>query len=92
MTLTCAKCGSEKIVPLASVLDQGRGSDQTLQAYVYSNPEAWVFKGTVYTRLQAQICGECGYTELFAENPAELYEAYRQASASPGQPGESTGS
>jgi predicted nucleic-acid-binding Zn-ribbon protein len=80
MDLQCAKCGSKKVVPLASVMDQGQYSDGTLKAYVYSNPEAWVFKGTVYGRLQARVCGECGYTELFTTNAQELYEAYRTSS------------
>jgi hypothetical protein len=77
MNLNCAKCGSTKIVPLASVQDQGQYSDGSLKAYVYSNPEAWVFKGAVYGRLQARVCGECGFTELFTTNARELYEAYR---------------
>jgi predicted nucleic-acid-binding Zn-ribbon protein len=81
MELQCAKCGSKKIVPLASVMDQGDNSDGALNTYVYSNPEAWVFKGTVYGRLQARICGECGYTELFTTNARELYDAYRTAGA-----------
>jgi hypothetical protein len=42
----------------------------------YTNPEAWVFKGAVYAKLKANICGECGYTELVAEEPAALYDAY----------------
>ena len=42
----------------------------------YTNPEAWLFKGAVYARLRATICGECGYTELTATDPAALYEAY----------------
>ncbi len=77
MKIRCSKCGSEKIIPLASVIDQGEYSDGTLKARVgFTNPEAWVFKGPVYARLKANICGECGYTELIAEKPAELYEAY----------------
>ncbi len=79
MELKCAKCGSEKVIPVASIQDQGQYSDQRLKAFVYSNPDAWVFKGTVYATLQARICGECGYTELFARNAPEVYEAYRKA-------------
>ena len=77
MELTCMKCGSEKIIPLAAVLDQGEYSDGSLKARVaYTNPEAWIFKGSVTTKLRASICGECGFTELTAENPQEIYEAY----------------
>lgn len=76
----CGKCGSDKIIPLASMVDQGQYSDGSLKAIVaYTNPEAWVFKGAVYARLKANICGQCGHTELIAENAAELYESYLKA-------------
>ena len=77
MNATCNKCASTKIIPLVGVIDQGQASDGALKARVgYTNPEAWVFKGAVYARLKANICGECGHTELVAEDPASLYEAY----------------
>ena len=76
MNLKCSKCGSSRIIPLAGMGDQGRGSDGKLKAVVYTNPEAWVFKGPVLAKLKGNICGECGYTELVAEEPAALYEAY----------------
>jgi ribosomal protein S27AE len=77
----CAKCGSDQVIPLAGVADQGQYSDGQLKAYVFSNPDAWVFKGAVYAKLRAQICGQCGHTELTAENPQELYRVYRQSIA-----------
>ena len=80
MNPTCSKCHSDKIIPFASVLDQGQYSDGTLKAHVgFTNPEAWLFKGPVYATLKATICGECGYTELTAEHPAHLYKAYLAA-------------
>jgi hypothetical protein len=82
MNLKCNKCGSSKIIPLAGMIDQGQYSDGTLKAQVgYTNPEAWVFKGAVYAKLKANICGECGYTELVAEEPAALYDAYLRCGA-----------
>ncbi len=76
----CSKCGSERIIPLATMVDQGESSDGRLKAVVaYTNPEAWVFKGAVYAKLKANICGQCGYAELIAENPAALYDAYLKA-------------
>jgi uncharacterized OB-fold protein len=76
----CAKCGSVKVIPLVGVMDQGQYSDGRLKAHVgYTNPEAWLFKGAVYARLSATICGDCGYTELTAENPVALYNAYLAA-------------
>jgi hypothetical protein len=77
MDTKCAKCGSEKIIPPVTIMDQGENSDGKLKAHVgYTNPEAWLFKGAVYAKLQATICGECGHTEVTAENPAALYKAY----------------
>ena len=82
MISTCGKCGSNKIIPLAGMVDQGQNSDGKLKAIVgYTNPEAWVFKGAIFAKLKANICGHCGYTELVAEDPAALYEAYVKASS-----------
>jgi hypothetical protein len=80
MNSKCSKCGSEKVIPLVGMMDQGQYSDGTLKALVgYTNPEAWVFKGAVYAKLKANICGACGYPELMAEDPAALYDAYLKA-------------
>ncbi len=77
MDTRCSKCGSSKTIPMASVVDQGDNSDGSLKACVgYTNPEAWIFKGAVYARLKATICGECGFTELSVEDPAAVYETY----------------
>ncbi len=82
MNPKCTKCGSEKVIPLATMVDQGQYSDGSLKAFVaYTNPEAWVFKGAVYAKLRANICGQCGYTELIAENAAELYDTYLKVKA-----------
>jgi hypothetical protein len=73
MGVNCAKCSTGKVIPLVGVMDLGQYSDGRLKAHVgYTNPEAWLFKGTVYARLSAIICGECGYAELTAENPGAL--------------------
>ena len=76
MKPNCTKCGSAKIIPMAAVADQGQGSDGRLKAFVETHPDAWVFKGPVRAKLNATICGDCGYTELIAEDPAALYDAY----------------
>lgn len=83
MITNCAKCGSDKIIPLVGISDQGQYSDGTLKTKPvgYTNPTAWIFKGSVTAKLHASICGACGYTELTAENPAVLYEAFQKATA-----------
>jgi predicted nucleic-acid-binding Zn-ribbon protein len=73
----CAKCGSQKVIPDAGILDQGQYSDGTLKAKYERHPSAFFFKGRASTRLLARICVQCGYTELYAEHPEVLDEAYR---------------
>jgi hypothetical protein len=73
----CMKCGSDRIIPLVGIIDQGQYSDGSLKAHIgYTNPEAWFFKGPITARLSATICGECGFTELSAANPEQLYQQY----------------
>ena len=72
----CCKCGSGKIIPLAQTLVKAGNLDNNLYAVILTNPDAFVFTGAHYAKLKANICGECGYTELFAENSAALYDAY----------------
>lgn len=77
MELRCAKCGSEKMIPRINIEDQGINTDGTLRASVgYDNPAARFLKFDIYARFQANICGECGHTELTALDRAGLYAAY----------------
>ena len=70
----CSKCGSTKIVPDAYAYETAGGV--TLAACVAANPTAIIFKGTQSAYLKARICGDCGYTELYADNAKQLYEAH----------------
>jgi hypothetical protein len=76
MTLTCAKCHSTKIALNVQVMDQGQYSDGSLKAIVVEKPEAIIFQGRKTTRIRANICGECGFTELFADAPELIYASY----------------
>ena len=75
----CLKCKSDKIIPRLRIMDRGQyGSDTgDLSVVAYKDPDALVFRGACEGALFASVCGECGFTELYAENPRELYEAYR---------------
>lgn len=89
MSATCMKCGSEKLIPLVGMMDQGQYSDGHLKAFVaYTNPDSWLFKGPVYAKMAATICGECGFTELTADDPAGLYQAYLDYQDKVGEPKE----
>lgn len=78
---TCPKCGSGDVIPNAYVTDNDYEHRENLKALVLKNPDAWLLKGEVQTSLKAWICGACGYTELYAKNPAALLAAYRKQTA-----------
>ncbi len=73
----CPKCGSAEVVRNARVIDRGDANLDAgdLSAAVYANPRAWVFKEKVITPLSACVCVGCGYTELYAADPAALADA-----------------
>lgn len=50
-----------------------------LALMVHENPDATFFKETFYCGLTARVCGACGYAELYAEQPADLYAAYERS-------------
>jgi hypothetical protein len=74
--MVCAKCGAEQVIPRVKVLDRGDGTRE-LGVEVTRYPEAFIFKEATHSNLIARICGVCGYTELYADSPGELYKAYQ---------------
>src|SRR4051794_33111862 len=77
--LRCAACGSDRVIPDVRIVDQGKHSDGDLQVVVYGNPDALIFKERAFSKLLAQVCGECGYVWLRVRRPDALYEAYQDA-------------
>ena len=75
----CRGCGSAKIILNVTVVDQGEYSDGRLKVKVSGNPEALIFKDSLYGEIKADICGECGLMELHVSNPSELYEHVRKS-------------
>ena len=80
-TGACSKCGSSEVVRDVRIMDRGHGSADSgnLSAVVYGDPEAWMFKGKVRVELSACVCGHCGFTELYALDPAAMLAATRAA-------------
>ena len=80
-TTSCFKCGSDKVIPHARVMDRGHygGDAGDLNLVVYANPDALIFKSRLNSSVFARVCGDCGYTELFVQNPAELYDVYLES-------------
>jgi len=58
------------------VVDFGQGGERDLKVRVDADPTAMVFKKSTRSDVHAWICGQCGYTELYADDPAELYNAF----------------
>ncbi len=72
---TCAKCGSTELIKDVRIVDHGHGNVALdLGATVYREPESWFFKNPVLHRFNARVCGACGYTEFYVENPGRLLE------------------
>lgn len=73
MELICSKCGSDMIVPEAEIRDQRGGVSQSICAVYFKNPEALLFKDSVYAKITANICGTCGFVELYIKDAEEFY-------------------
>lgn len=76
----CAKCGLE-VIQRAMVVDYSKRGEQHLNVRVDADPEAIMFKQAARSEVRAYICGSCGYIELYAEKPEELYRASQSAVA-----------
>ena len=72
----CVVCGSERIIPRATIWDQDQHSDGQLKVGIAANSQAILSKEVAVTRLCAAICGDCGRVELAVEEPGKLYEVY----------------
>ncbi len=84
-SLTCPRCGSDKIMPNLRIRDRYEGGRLSLSAgddlevVVEGKPNALLFKGTHREALRATVCGECGYVSLSVENPKGLWATYSKS-------------
>ena len=77
MTDNCEKCGSNKIIPKAKVIDRGDyNAEGDLAISVDEKPDAFVFKQRIRSGVTAKVCGDCGFMEFYADDPQALYSAY----------------
>lgn len=78
MTQKCGKCGSDKIIPQAKVVDRADyNAVGDFNVAVDENPDAFMFKQRVYSSVTAKVCGNCGFIELYADAHESLYSAYQ---------------
>ena len=82
MNKQCAKCGSGKMMEDVQVFDQGQHSDGKLKLVVAEKPDAMLFKQNKLHAIKAQVCADCGFAELYLENPGEFYKSYRKSRSS----------
>lgn len=73
----CPKCESTQVINDVQVIDL-ESYVENLAVQVQAKPQARLFKGGVRVPLQAQVCGACGYTELYAKDPTRLLKAHEQ--------------
>jgi predicted nucleic-acid-binding Zn-ribbon protein len=63
----CPKCGSKSIIQDAKPINSGDVG--ALAVVKYRNPDAIMFKGKLMTTLSAWVCEDCGFVELYADEP-----------------------
>ena len=74
----CPKCSSAILMDHLRVIAESEGSgDIVVEAY--GDPKAVVFRQAVRSRVEATVCGGCGYMELFALDPQILVDAVTEA-------------
>jgi hypothetical protein len=74
----CLQCGSERVIPKVRLLDRtAESSAKDLTAEICLHPEAWIFKEPVQASLVADICGSCGYCELYVDSPDALWQMHQ---------------
>ena len=76
ITPTCLKCGSDAMIPDVRVIEQTEDGRAATELGLATKPDAVVFKGEVRVQTRAVVCGDCGFIELYAADPAELWDAH----------------
>ena len=71
----CPKCGSTVLMDHLRVL----GFRRDIEIEAYANPRASIFRDAATSKVEATVCGYCGYTEFFALDFASLVIAVRQS-------------
>jgi predicted nucleic-acid-binding Zn-ribbon protein len=76
----CAKCGSTRIIPRARVTEMAPHTHEvSVRVGVTERPEALVFKRDKHVNTYAKVCGDCGYAELYVDDPSALYDSYMKS-------------
>lgn len=78
---TCRACNSDRVIPPSAnrIAYYGNSGLTALHVIVDGDPSALLMKDRQDSDLQAFICGACGHLEMFATEPAKLYDKYLEA-------------
>jgi len=69
----CPKCGSKDVHIGAQMNDYVEYvAPKPASIRAYENPSAMIFKGARDVQVVADVCTDCGFIELYAENPEKL--------------------
>ena len=72
----CSKCASDQMMDGAYFADPG---GQRVVVGIDRHPRVGPLARSASTQVHARLCGSCGFVELYANQPAKLYEAYCNA-------------
>ena len=70
----CPKCDSTKIILDAHMTDE---PGHRIELVAQAKPEAKIFKKGTKARIQAMVCGACGYLELSVPDYLNLLDEHR---------------
>ena len=75
---TCPKCGSNSVIPRLRLESHevDPWADVT-EPEPAKRPFVWI-PLTAKTHFSVYICGDCGYTEMYADNFKEIKEKFQQ--------------
>ena len=69
---TCPNCQSEHIIPNADAVETNN-----LAIRIYERPDVTLRQERLYP-LKAWVCMDCGYTQLYVNQPQELAKSYER--------------
>ncbi len=72
MKKTCPNCQSVRIIPNADAVET-----DNLAIRIYEQPDIKL-KSVRHYPLKAWVCTECGYTQLYVNQPQELAKSYQR--------------
>jgi len=89
MMTKCPECGSTEIISGLNLLTEETTSGgrpayvKLLEPEPAKRPFMWV-RQEVKSEFQAAVCGNCGHTQIYANSPSEILEAFKKGFTSDG--------